>query len=134
MAGWYSAVVIRNGASALHHLLQPPASAVESDLNRGDGHSQEAGDLRRGKRVGFVQQNYGAVLIGQEIQTPLDARAGFLPLGNVERRGRLRNWRLYGTLFLFTVEGNKRLALAQTIEACVCSDAVQPAANGLWIA
>ena len=134
MAGGYSAVVIRNGASALHYLLQPTTSAMESDLDRGDGHSQEAGDLRRSERVGFVQQNYGAVLVGQKIQTSLNACTGFLPLRNLERRGSIRNRRLGTILGFFIVEGNKRLALAQTIEAHVCSDAVQPAANGLWIA
>ncbi len=49
MAGGHSAVVVRNGASAFHHLLQLMASAMESDLDRGDGHSQEVGDLRRGE-------------------------------------------------------------------------------------
>lgn len=134
MAGGHSAVVVRNGASALHHLLQLTARAMEPDLDRGDGHSQESGDLRGGEGVGFVQQNYGAVLIGQKIQTPLNACAGFFPLRNVEGRGRLRNRRLNAILAFFTVEGKKRLALAQVIEAHVCGDAVQPAANGFWIA
>jgi hypothetical protein len=81
-----------------------------------------------------VQQNYGAILIGKEVQTPLNAGACFLPLRKFERRGRLRNGRLNAILTFFTVEGNKRFTLAQAVEAHMCGDAVQPAANGFWIA
>jgi hypothetical protein len=133
-AGGHSAAVVRNGASTLHNLLQLAASSMEPDLDRGEGQAQKLRDLRSGKGVGFVQQNYGAVLVGQEIQTALNACACFLSLRDLEGRGRLRNeWRNAILAFL-VVEGNKRLALAQTVEAHVCGDAVQPAANGFWIA
>ena len=72
----------------------PTASAMESDLDRGDSHSQEVSDLRRGEGVGSVQQDYDAVLIGQEIETPMNACTGLSPFRDVERRGGLRNWQL----------------------------------------
>jgi hypothetical protein len=107
---------------------------MESDLDGGESHSQEVGDFGSGKGVGLVQQNYSAVLIGQKIQTPLNACAGLFPLRNVEGRGSRRNRQLKAIFPFLTVEGNQRLALAQAIEAHVCGDAVQPSANGLWIA
>ena len=88
MASGRAPLISRDGTSALHYLLQPKASAMKTDLDRRDGHPQEVGYLRRGERVGFVQQDYGAVLIGQKIQTPLNACAGLFPVRNVEgRRG-----------------------------------------------
>ena len=45
MASGRAPLVSRDDASALHHLLQPTPGAMESDLDRGDGHSQEVGDL-----------------------------------------------------------------------------------------
>ena len=57
---------------------------MESDLDRRASHSQEVGDFGSRKGVGFVQQNHSAVLVGQEIQTPLDACAGLFPLRNIE--------------------------------------------------
>jgi hypothetical protein len=97
MASGRALLVSRDDATALHYLLQPTPSAMEPDFDRGDGHSQEVGDLRCGEGMGFVQQDYGPVLIGQEIQTPLNACAGLSPLRDVEGRGGLRNRRLYAT-------------------------------------
>jgi len=104
MAGGHSAVAVRNGASSLHNLLQHAASSMQPDLDRGEGQSQKIGDLRRGQGVGLVQQNYGAVLIGQEIQTSLHASACFLPLRNLEGRGRFRNGRRIAKLALVIVQ------------------------------
>jgi len=73
MAGGYSTVVVKNGASTLHKLLQHAASSMEMNLSRAEGQFQKIGDLRRSQGVGLGQQNYGAVLIGQEIQTSLHA-------------------------------------------------------------
>jgi hypothetical protein len=36
MASGRAQLVVRDGASALHRLLQPTASAMESDLDRGE--------------------------------------------------------------------------------------------------
>ena len=134
VASGHAPVVSRDSASALHYMLQPTMSAMEPDLDCGNGHSQEVGDLRRSEGVGFVQQNYSAVFIRQEIQTPLNACAGFFPLRNVEWRRKLRNRRLKAMFAFFAVQGNQWLALSQAVEAHVCGDAVQPAPNGIWIA
>jgi len=104
MTGVHSTVVVRNRASTLHNLLQHAASSMEPDLNRGEGQSQKIGDLRRSLGVGPVQQSYGAVLIGQEIQTSLHACACSLPIRNLERRGRFRNGRLNAKLALVIVQ------------------------------
>ena len=109
MASGRAQLVVRDGASAFHHLLQPTASAMETDLDGGESHSQEVGDFGSGKGVGLVQQNYSAVLIGQKIQTPLNACAGLFPLRNVEGRGSRRNRQLKAIFPFLTVEGNQRL-------------------------
>lgn len=134
MAGGHSAFVVRNGTAALHYLLQLAASTMQPDLDRGEGHSQEIGDLRSSQGVGFVEQNYGAVFVWEKVQTALNACACFFPLRNFKGRGRLRDRRLNAIVDFFSVEGNQRLALAQPIEANVRGDAVEPATNGFGIA
>lgn len=77
MASGRAQRVVRDGASALHHLLQPAASPMESDLDRGEGHSQKVGDFGSGQGVGFVQQNYsapGVACFGRN--APIERRRG----------------------------------------------------------
>ena len=61
--------------------------AVKAHLYRCQFQSQQIGNLARGERVGFVEENRRAVVIGQKIEAALYAKAGLLAFGDVQSRG-----------------------------------------------
>lgn len=84
--------------------------------------------------MGFVQQDYRAIGIGQVIQAALYAGAGLFPLDHFEGGGRCgyRRSQLAGGAIGFY--GRMTFAPAQAIEGDMSGDAVQPTANGFGIA
>ncbi len=96
--------------------------------------AQQAGDLHDGQSVRLVQQQDGAIVMGQEVQAVLHASAGFFPLGDFLCGRAQRNYRLHSFRGSFVIDGDVRHALAQTIEGNVSGNAVEPAPHGFRIA
>ena len=134
MAGRDPSSIVGDGTALFHDLLEQSASTVETDLDGEQAHPQEAGNLAGGETVGFVQQDDSAIVIWQVVEAALHARARFLALDHLERRGRRghRRSQLASAILRFRVR--MALALAQTIERRVRDDAVEPTPNGVGIA
>jgi len=88
VAGRNTLTIVGDGTASIHDLLEFFASAVETDLDGEKAHSQEVRDLGRGEPMGLVQQDDSAIVIRQEVEASLDARAGFFPLDNLKSGGR----------------------------------------------
>lgn len=134
MAGRDPLSIVGDGTAPFHDQLEFSASAVKTDLDGVEADSQKAGDLGGGEPMGLVQQDDSSIVIGKKVEAALHACAGFFPLDNFEHGGRRGNGRhlLAGALIGF--HGGMAFALAQAIEGCMRSDAVQPTAQGIGIA
>jgi len=88
LAGRETLTIVGDGTASLHDLLEFSASAVETDLDGEEARSQKGRDLGSREPMGLVQQDDSAIVIGQEVEATLDARAGFFPLDNLKHGGR----------------------------------------------
>ena len=66
-------------AAAFHDFLQHPACAMKAHFHGRQFQAEKIGNLGCGERVGLVQQNRSAIVIGEKIETALYAEARAVP-------------------------------------------------------
>jgi len=66
---------------------------MEPDLDHAHAHTQQFRDLRRRKPMRLIEQNHGAVAVGQVVKASLHTDACFSPLHSLVR-GRFQGGRL----------------------------------------
>src|SRR5215471_6466344 len=90
---------------------------------------QQFSDLRRSKRVGFMQENNRPVAVREKIQTALYTGTGLFTFGYLQRgRYRGRN-RRDSSLSFYLVDRDLHNTPTESIDANVCADTVQPASH-----